>query len=202
MLRKAFTPDRKQTFMKGLKQCLLFPKFNCGCGLVTLALALAWPARGADPVLIGQWPGWPRGAPYAVAVSGNYAYVAAKNAGLQVIDVSNPANPQRVGGYDTSGSALGVAVSGNYAYVADGQWGVMILGPRPRITSITWAAGTATVYYTNTIPGTAYTLECRTNLTAGNWQPVGTQPAPGNSASQTDTGAGGDQRYYRVCYRP
>jgi len=30
-----------------------------------------------------------------------------------VIDVSNPANPQRVGGYDTSGSALGVAVSGN-----------------------------------------------------------------------------------------
>ena len=30
-----------------------------------------------------------------------------------VIDVSNPANPQRVGGYDTSGEARGVAVSGN-----------------------------------------------------------------------------------------
>ena len=28
-------------------------------------------------------------------------------------------DPVRVGGYDTSGSALGVAVSGNYAYVAD-----------------------------------------------------------------------------------
>jgi hypothetical protein len=40
---------------------------------------------------------------------------------LQVIDVSDPANPQRVGGYDTSGSARGVAVSGNYAYVADGE---------------------------------------------------------------------------------
>jgi hypothetical protein len=35
--------------------------------------------------------------------------------GLQVLDVSNPANPQRVGGYDTSGLALGVAVSGNYS---------------------------------------------------------------------------------------
>ncbi len=45
-------------------------------------------------------------------------------AGLQVIDVSNPANPQRVGGYDTSGNAYGVAVSGNYAYVADGHWGL------------------------------------------------------------------------------
>ena len=35
-----------------------------------------------------------------------------------VIDVSNPASPQRVGGYDTSGEAYGVAVSGNFAYVA------------------------------------------------------------------------------------
>ena len=94
-------------------------------------------------------------------------------------------------------------MSGNYAYVADGSWGLMILGPRtPRITSITRTAGTATVYYTNTIPGTNYTLEYRTNLATGNWQPVGTQPAPGDSASQTDNSAGGDHRYYRVFYRP
>ncbi len=106
-LRKEFTPDGKESLMKRLKQCLLFPKTNCGCGLVTLALALAWPAHGADPVLIGQWPGWPReGYACGVAVSGNYAYVADENAGLQVIDVSNPANPQRVGGYDTSGYCL------------------------------------------------------------------------------------------------
>jgi hypothetical protein len=98
---------------------------------------------------------------------------------------------------------MGVAVSGNYAYVADRQWGLMILGPcTPRMTSITRAAGAATVSYTNTIPGTTYTLEYRTNLTADNWQPVGTQPAPGDSASQTDSTAGGDQRYYRVSYLP
>src|SRR6266542_177273 len=54
-----------------------------------------------------------------LAVSGNYAYVADERAGLQVIDVSNPANPRRVGGYDTSGFASGVALSGNFAYVAD-----------------------------------------------------------------------------------
>jgi hypothetical protein len=41
----------------------------------------------------------------AVGVADDYA-------GLQVIDVSNPASPQRVGGYDT-GEAHGVAVSGN-----------------------------------------------------------------------------------------
>ncbi len=155
----------------------------------------------ANPQRVGGYD--TSGYAYGVAVSGNYAYVADYDAGLQVIDVSNPANPQRVGGYDTSGSAYGVAVSGNYAYVADGDWGLMILGPRtPRITSITRAAGTATVYYTNTIPGTNYTLECRTNLTTGNWQPVGTQPAPGYSASQTDTSAGAAPRYYRVSYLP
>ena len=151
--------------MKGLKQYLLFPKTTCGCGLVTLALALVWVAQGANPVLIGQWPGKPRG--------------------------------------DQEGAALGVAVRGNYAYLGDAQWGLMILGPRtPRITSITRGAGTATVHYTNTIPGTAYTLECRANLTTGTWQAVGTQPAPGDSASQTDTSAGPAQRYYRVFYRP
>jgi hypothetical protein len=55
-----------------------------------------------------------------VVVSGHYAYVANGDAGLQVIDVSNPASPQPVGGYDSGGwSASGVAVSGHYAYVAD-----------------------------------------------------------------------------------
>jgi hypothetical protein len=55
-----------------------------------------------------------------VAVSGNYAYVTDPYAGLHVIDVNDPANPQWVGGYDTGGNfsrADGVAVSGNYAYV-------------------------------------------------------------------------------------
>ena len=96
------------------------------CGwLVTLLPAL--PAQAADPVLVGQWPGWQRGDANGVAVSGNYVYVTIGKAGLAVIDVSNPANPQRVGGCDTSGSACGVAVSGNYAYVADDEAGLQVI---------------------------------------------------------------------------
>ena len=94
---------------------------------MTLALALAWVAQGADLELIGQWPGWPRGMPTGLALSGNYAYMASDPGGLQVIDVSDPANPQRVGRCDTSGSALDVAVSGNYAYVADGNAGLQVI---------------------------------------------------------------------------
>jgi len=44
-----------------------------------------------------------------------------------VIDVSNPANPLRVGGCDTSGGALGVAVSGNYAYLAYHDAGLQVI---------------------------------------------------------------------------
>ncbi|MDH6099509.1 pre-peptidase C-terminal domain-containing protein [Anabaenopsis sp. FSS-46] len=62
-----------------------------------------------------------------VQVVGNYAYVADYGAGLQIIDISDPANPTRTGGYDTSGYARGVEVVGNYAYVADSSAGLQII---------------------------------------------------------------------------
>lgn len=44
-----------------------------------------------------------------------------------MIDVSNPAAPARIGGFDTNGEAYGVQVVGNLAYVADGKWGLQII---------------------------------------------------------------------------
>ncbi|MBD2091003.1 DUF4347 domain-containing protein [Microcoleus sp. FACHB-1515] len=63
---------------------------------------------------------------YSVAVAGNYAYVAAHQSGLQVFDIRDPTNPQRVTTLDTT-SAFGVAVAGNYAYIADGTNGLQIV---------------------------------------------------------------------------
>jgi len=73
--------------------------------------------------------------------------------------------------------------------------------PQPIITSTTGAGtGSVTVNYTNTVAGTNYTLQYNTNLNTGNWYDVGTAPAGGTSASQTDATAipGERQRYYRV----
>ena len=78
------------------------------------------------PLLLGRsevLPGVVRG----VAVAGSYAYVADDDAGLQVINIANPASPVRVGGYDTSGRAYDVAVAGSYAYVADGAAGLQVI---------------------------------------------------------------------------
>jgi len=65
---------------------------------------------------------------YNAAVAGNYAYVAAdKTAGLQVVDVANPANPS-IAGYYYNGLDLArwVAVDGSYAYVAETASGLTI----------------------------------------------------------------------------
>ena len=44
--------------------------------------------------------------------------------GLQVIDISDPSNPNITGNVDTPGNAYNVYVSGNYAYVADNNSGL------------------------------------------------------------------------------
>jgi hypothetical protein len=62
----------------------------------------------------------------ALHVVGRYAYVAAYEEGLGVIDVLNPANPVLVGAIDTPQLAQSVQVSGNYAYVSDGGDGLQV----------------------------------------------------------------------------
>jgi hypothetical protein len=90
--------------------------------MASLAIALAvLPAKAfdLDPQLIGRWPGYFRGPALGVAISGNLAYVAA--GGMQVIDVTNPRAPRRVGWFNLSEAQQinKVSVSGSFAYVLD-----------------------------------------------------------------------------------
>jgi len=72
----------------------------------------------------------------------------------------------------------------------------------PRITAVSFAGpGSATVNYTNTLPGTNYVLAYRTNLNATNWFTAGSKTAAGTSDFQSDTAATNSQRFYRFHYR-
>jgi hypothetical protein len=75
----------------------------------------------------GQWPGFVGGPAYAIQTMGQYAYVAAGAGGLVVFDISNPGQPVRLGGYDTSGWAFGVHVAGSIAYAADDDAGLQVI---------------------------------------------------------------------------
>ena len=77
--------------------------------------------------LVRQWPGLARGNALSVAAQGDRAHVAAGEGGLIVVDISNPANPVRLGGYYTGGYSYGVAVVGRYAYMADGSAGLRVI---------------------------------------------------------------------------
>ena len=63
----------------------------------------------------------------AVAVNGNFAYIAAGGAGLQVVNIANKNAPVVVGSLDTPGNANGVDVVGNFAYIADDSAGLQII---------------------------------------------------------------------------
>jgi len=97
------------------------------------------------------------------------------------------------GYFYTTVSGSGVTLNFKYAPSA----------PRPHITSIT-GAGTAsvTVNYNNCVVSKTYYLQWKSPVTGvGGWTTIGSgKVAAGTSDSQTDSTAGGSQRYYRLYY--
>jgi len=61
-----------------------------------------------------------------VKVYENYAYVADKEYGISVIDISDITQPEMVHSYDTSGHAQRIDVEGDYLVVASGGGGVYL----------------------------------------------------------------------------
>ncbi len=89
----------------------------------TVARELRLPAHVMSCAGSYNTPGNARG----IAVAGDRAYVCDYTAGLEILDIRDPANPILLGSYDTPGSAKDVAVAGNYAFVADYATGLVVL---------------------------------------------------------------------------
>jgi hypothetical protein len=62
-----------------------------------------------------------------VAVRGSFAFVAAGEAGLQVVELADPTHPRVVATYDSAGHTWDVALAGRYVYLADEYNGLRIL---------------------------------------------------------------------------
>ncbi len=81
-----------------------------------------WPSDGLN-IVYRDVLGWARD----VFVQDDYAYVAADDAGLRVVDVSIPSYVREIGQYNTPGLSQGIFVSGTVAYIADGWSGLRII---------------------------------------------------------------------------
>ncbi len=83
-------------------------------------------ANPASPSEVGFYD--TLGDAYSVTVADGYAYVAAGDTGLRIVDISDQAHPPtQAGFYDTPGRAYSVTVTDSYAYVAEGNGGLAIL---------------------------------------------------------------------------
>ncbi|MEW6995945.1 Ig-like domain-containing protein, partial [Colwelliaceae bacterium MEBiC 14330] len=82
-----------------------------------------------------------------VDVQGNLAYIAAGNAGLQIVDVSDKTSPEIIASLNTGGLAIDVKVRNNTVYLADGTSGLQIIDvtdpTEPRVISTVDTAGVA-----------------------------------------------------------
>ena len=65
----------------------------------------------------------------ALSNDGSKLYVANRSTGVEVIDITDPANPKQLANLDTSGSAEDVMLSkdGKTLYVADGKAGIKVI---------------------------------------------------------------------------
>jgi hypothetical protein len=75
-------------------------------------------AQEANLTRVGEWG---TGHYHDVSIKGNHAFCTASDHGLDIIDISNPSLPMKVGNFDEGDFVYRVDVSGNYAYLTTGN---------------------------------------------------------------------------------
>lgn len=80
----------------------------------------------SNPILLGMSDAF-TDAVLDIAIQNEIIYVAAGSAGLQILDISDPARPAALGFWQSSGFVEGVAASGKYVFVANGDQGVSVI---------------------------------------------------------------------------
>ncbi len=84
-----------------------------------------------DPVLVKEWVGTTPATDHNLYIKGNRMYQANYQAGLRILDISDPANPREVGYLDTTPEGTTSQMSGtwsNYPYFSSGTIVVTSIG--------------------------------------------------------------------------
>jgi len=97
---------------------------NIAFFLGTLVFSVVICCQNLSIIKVGEWG---TGQYYDVFIQGNYAYCAAGSRGLDIINISNPSQPRKVGHYSTYGNTKKVYTQGNYSYLLEEQRGLLIL---------------------------------------------------------------------------
>jgi DNA-binding beta-propeller fold protein YncE len=122
----------------------------------------------------------------SVAVNGNYAYVAAGAAGLQVVNVTNRNSPAMLSSLALTGNANGIKVVGNLVFVAAGSGGLYVVDvTNPLAPALVGSISTSGVALDVSVQGNIAYVANSTNLFLVNisnpsvLQAIGTLPLSG-----------------------
>lgn len=91
----------------------------------------------ANPQLLGKYADIPAGNATSIQVAGQEVYIAARNEGLKLLDMTIPTSPVVLAGYQTPGEARQVQVTDNYVYILDMLEGLTILRTTDVMSNIT-----------------------------------------------------------------
>jgi PKD repeat protein len=117
------TPDNGQDLtIVGNNAYLVTHTFIGGHGSSLQIIDIGTPA--SSQVLLGSVDS--AGYAFDIDVAGDKAYVADGSGGLQVVDISTPADPLILGSAESLDQALDVVVIGNLAFMASRNWGFRI----------------------------------------------------------------------------
>jgi hypothetical protein len=114
----------------GFTQQLILPTFLGGFDLTDQYIFLAAKQRGL--IILNRSSGAMiseldlPGEANKIKVHGNYAYIACRQEGLQVVNISDVQNPALVYSFDTTGYANSVSVNEHYALVGSGGGGAYL----------------------------------------------------------------------------
>ncbi|MCP4535598.1 MAG: hypothetical protein GY832_00455 [Chloroflexi bacterium] len=94
---------------------------ECGMSVVDISNAISPTIAGVMRCGDVAWEG------QSITLQENYAYIAADDDGLRIIDISNPSGPKEVSHIEGIGKIWDVQVMGSYAYLAADDSGLQIV---------------------------------------------------------------------------
>ncbi|MBD0349329.1 MAG: hypothetical protein ICV59_09265 [Thermoleophilia bacterium] len=147
-----------------------------GCGGAGGVTAIRFAPNMQSATELSEWF-IPLGTPAPVcsvhvfSSSGSLVFLGSYNAGLQVVDYSNPASPRQVGHFIAEGTtAWGALYHEGYVYVGDMARGLDVFrytGPRPDLPDLTLSAGDISFSKTKAVSGDKITITAKVTNAGG-----------------------------------
>ncbi len=143
-----------------MKSVSVFPLATRRTVLLFLSLLLGSGALSAELTHKSSWPGFARGPVTRLRAMGDRLYTHSEEAGLRILDVSDPARPRVLGALPNIGEANSLEFENDHLYLVRGYSSTRVINVRnPSAPVRVGEFGNGEIFYLRVRNGTGYSLE-------------------------------------------